>query len=160
MQAKLLGLVLMCVATATVAQSVYRTVTPDGRVVYSDQPPRHEARDKGAQVRNYSVAELNAANNAQQGTGYAATGNSRAASQSAANVGSVQLFTTQTCGYCKQARAWLGANRIAYREVSIENSDGYRKFKGYGGTGVPLIVTSRGPTSGFSPETYAALFGK
>jgi glutaredoxin len=36
----------------------------------------------------------------------------------------VTLYGTRTCGYCRQARTFFGANSVAFSDVSTESSAG------------------------------------
>ena len=62
MRSKLLGVALMAVITTTSAQTIYRTVTGSGKVIFSDTPVSHESTTKLNQVTNYSSSSLSATN--------------------------------------------------------------------------------------------------
>lgn len=61
MWAKILCAVLMVVATAASGQTIYRTVTGNGKIVYSEDPVA-ETPGKPSQVKTYSSAELGETN--------------------------------------------------------------------------------------------------
>ena len=57
-----------------------------------------------------------------------------------ARPGDITLYTTSSCGYCAQARAWLATNQIPWRECQIEqDSRCQRTFTAQGAPGVPLM---------------------
>lgn len=62
MHPKPLGVVLLLLATAASGQTLYRTVTADGKVTYSDTSVTNNSPNKPSQVRVYSADELGAAN--------------------------------------------------------------------------------------------------
>ncbi|RBP49146.1 glutaredoxin family protein [Arenicella xantha] len=79
----------------------------------------------------------------------------------AAAVDSVVLYSTSWCGYCKQARRYLAANGIAYREYDIErNLVAKRQHQLAGGRGVPLLVRGDQTISGFSQSNYDRFFAQ
>jgi glutaredoxin len=70
------------------------------------------------------------------------------------------LFTTKTCGYCRQAKVYLGTKGIAYQEHDIETPDGLRTFVAAGGgrKGVPVLVQNDNRIVGYSRPSYDAFF--
>ena len=69
----------------------------------------------------------------------------------------LSLYTTQSCGYCKRAKAYLNRNNIDFRELDIETSAVARaEFNNFGGGGVPLLVDDIRKLRGFQPSQYDA----
>lgn len=67
----------------------------------------------------------------------------------------IELYTTSWCGVCTSARAYLGRRGFAYQEYDIErDAEAYRRYKGYGGQGVPLAVIDGTIFRGFSSQAY------
>lgn len=67
----------------------------------------------------------------------------------------VILFTTSSCGYCKQARNLLINKDIAWCEKDINTSNqNYKVFKSLGGKGVPVAVIGYNLLLGYSQEEY------
>jgi glutaredoxin len=59
----------------------------------------------------------------------------------------VVIYTTLTCGQCWALKLWLKRERIAFREIGIENDAAARRFvRGVSGgyTSVPTLVLSDG----------------
>ena len=66
MNAKWLGMALIAVAATASGQTIYRTVTGNGKVVFSDEPVASENGAKPNQVKTYSASELGGGNPASQ----------------------------------------------------------------------------------------------
>jgi glutaredoxin len=59
----------------------------------------------------------------------------------------------------QQAKAYLGARQVGYREFDIDTKEGLAQFARIGGkSGVPLLLVNGQRVSGFSPAAYSALF--
>ena len=141
-----LVIVALLVALPASAQ-VYKWTDPGGKVHYGDRPPddakkeelkiRIPSYDGPVQVRDWSAV---------LGT------------QAGAAAGQVTMYSTSWCGYCKNARSYFAAKRIAYREIDVEKSESAaREFKSLGGSGVPLILVGGKAMSGFNPASFEAL---
>lgn len=64
----------------------------------------------------------------------------------------VQVYTTQSCRYCKLLRRYLIARGIAYTEYDIEtNRSAWLAFSSSGGQGVPFVVIGAQRIHGFNP---------
>lgn len=71
----------------------------------------------------------------------------------------VTLCTTQWCGVCKQAKAFLSAKRIPRSEWDVEQSNyGAAKFRQLGGQGVPLITVGAQTMLGFDAKHFMQLW--
>ncbi len=70
----------------------------------------------------------------------------------------IVIYTTQRCGYCKQARAFLTGHGIPYQEYDVEHSprgrEDYRRLKG---RGVPIILVGEQRMNGYSEDSLSAL---
>jgi glutaredoxin-like YruB-family protein len=74
--------------------------------------------------------------------------------------GTVELYVTDWCGYCKRAVAYMKAKNIPFVAYDIEKDEAARKrFQQLGGRGVPLIMVGNRRMSGFSPETLERFLG-
>lgn len=63
----------------------------------------------------------------------------------------VVMYSTDWCGYCKQARSLFKSASIAYREYDIETSaEGLKQYQALGGRGVPLIIINGKLLRGFN----------
>ena len=74
--------------------------------------------------------------------------------------GTVELYITEWCGYCKRAVAYVKARNIPHVVYDIEKDEAARKrFLQLGGSGVPLIMVGNRRMSGFSPELLEQYLG-
>lgn len=69
----------------------------------------------------------------------------------------IRLYTTPTCGYCTQAKAWLDAQGCEYEALDITSDvEILREWRALsGGEGVPVLAHGTDLVIGFSPERYA-----
>lgn len=73
----------------------------------------------------------------------------------------VIMYTTRTCGYCEQARAWFTTQQVVWDERDIESSNAAREeWQSLGGAGTPLILINGKRISGFSPAALSAELAK
>ncbi len=148
------ALVLCIVLTATAnAQTVYKSVGPDGKVVYSDSPPVDGKKTSKLKFDNLPSSPLPAPQRS-------ATEARRPTTSTAVPVTTaVVLYSASWCGYCKAAKAYLGARGIAYREIDVDTESGQAAYaQAGGGNGIPLLVAGGQRVQGFSQAAYDALF--
>lgn len=73
----------------------------------------------------------------------------------------VTVYTSPTCGYCKQAKAFLEENGVDYTERDVSVDRGAQKdLEDMGAMGVPVIVVGSEIIRGFDKARLEALFGK
>ncbi|MGB0134079.1 glutaredoxin family protein [Dokdonella sp.] len=83
------------------------------------------------------------------------------ASEAAKPALDIVMYTTETCGYCIRARAWLTEQNLTWDERDIESSEAVRaEWKALGGVGTPLIMVNGKGFTGFSPNELAAEIAK
>jgi glutaredoxin len=137
------------------AQTLYKIVTPDGRVVYTDHPPT-QGKVLKTLTPDPAPATALPATAAEQ---LAKLQSLRAVT--AVPTSGVVLYSAAWCGYCTKAKAWLAGKGIAYREVDIDTPDGMASFaQAGGGKGVPLLVANGQRVQGFLPSAYDQLFAR
>lgn len=142
------------------SDKVYKSVGPDGKVVYSQTPPAEGRLDKQMQFeqlpttplpdyvlkfradmeRNIALKQLPAADAPQKLT----------------------LFNARWCGYCRQAQGWLAAQGITYVSMDIDTPDGMAAFvrARAGKGGVPLLLGPGVRVQGYSAQAYQAALAK
>ena len=145
-------------ASTALAQTVYKSVGPDGKIVYSDRAPVRGHLEKTMKFDLPSSAlPASSASFMEQfrrahpvDTGLAAP---------AAN-GAVTLYSATWCGYCKQAKAWLAARGVAYQDIDVDTPSGIAALAQVTGgkSGIPVLVAKGQKTSGFSSAAYDAIF--
>lgn len=126
-------LTLLLIATHPFAgaQTLYKTVGADGKVVYSDRPPA-EGKVQALQQEQLPISIV-------PGMPPAPAGKA-APKKVAVPHGQAVLYMAQWCGYCRLARAYLAKNQIGYREIDIDTPDGKAAFAEIGGRGVPVLL--------------------
>lgn len=73
----------------------------------------------------------------------------------------VTVYTSPTCGYCKQAKAFLAENGVPYIERDVSVDKGAQKaLEELGAMGVPVIVVGTEIIRGFDKGRLETLFGK
>ena len=155
----LIILALLLAPALTQADTVYKSIGPDGKVIYSDKPPGTGKVEKTLDFSNLpstplpeSVIRYRDELQKSMQKRLSETGKRRDTSQPA-------LFTAQRCGYCRQAKAYLAEKRIRYQEYDIDTPDGMRALvESGGGRGVPVLLWNDQKIQGFSRSAYDVLF--
>jgi glutaredoxin len=146
-------------AGAAQAQTVYKSVGPDGQVVYGDRPPIQGHLEKTMKFENLPASVLPAATSS-----YVEKLRKMEAADAADAVAAVSssgtvLYSAAWCGYCKQAKAWLASKGVPYRDIDVDTREGMKALAKVGvGRGIPVIVADGRSVTGFSAGAYDALF--
>src|SRR5688572_21560967 len=137
--------------------TLYRSVTPDGRILYSDQPP-----ESGKVERTFNFANLPASPVPESVTQYRADLEKSVQKKlsGAADAKQPVLYMAKWCGYCRQAEAYLAEKKISYQRHDIDTPDGKRAYAEAtgAGKGIPLIHVGTQKVRGYSRPAYEALF--
>ncbi|PIT98460.1 MAG: NrdH-redoxin [Candidatus Andersenbacteria bacterium CG10_big_fil_rev_8_21_14_0_10_54_11] len=78
---------------------------------------------------------------------------------------SITIYTTQTCGFCKAAKAYLQEHDVPYAEIDVgsDQEKAREMIEKSGQMGVPVIVVGDGVEEeiivGFDQERLAAAAG-
>ncbi len=151
-----LGLAAGLLAAVTAgAQTVYKSIGPDGRTVYSDQPPTTGKLQKTMKFElAASALPASAASYMEQ---FRKTHPS--AAPQAGGKG-VTLYSAVWCGYCRQAKGWLAAHGVAYTDIDVDAPGGTAALAQVAGagTGIPVLVVDGRPLNGFSADAYDSAF--
>jgi glutaredoxin len=151
---RLAACLLACamVSSLAFAQTMYKSVTPDGRVMYSDQPPA------AAKVVRTFVPDT-APSSALPASALDQASTSREAQPAVAPGAGVVLFSASWCGYCAKAKEYLAAKGIAYRDYDVDTPGGRNAYVQAGGRrGIPLLVSGGRRIEGFSTAAYDRFF--
>jgi glutaredoxin len=131
-------LLFACALSATLlagsaSAGIYRWVDADGRIVYSDSPPK-QGSVKSVKLETSAVAPAAPPE----------------AKDAAVQGERVKLYTTTWCGYCKKARAYLRSRNIPFDDIDVETTDrGRREYREIGGNGVPVIFVGERRMDGY-----------
>lgn len=150
---------LLPLAWVTQAATVYRSVGPDGQVVYSDKPPAD-----GKIEKTLSFVDLPSTPMPESVLKYRDE-LQKSMKKRLSEVGTrldtsgPVIFTAVWCGYCTRAKSYLAEKRITYQEYDIDTPNGMRAYvEAGGGRGVPVMLWNNQKVQGFSRPAYDALF--
>jgi glutaredoxin-like YruB-family protein len=145
---------------------VYRWVDKNGVVTYKDTPP--PPSKKSNRVKVYSDGDFAPAPEPQPvQSRHASAAPTASASRTAAKqpaskrfTGTVEIYVTDWCRYCKQAQSYMTGKGIPFVAYNIEkDSAAAARHKNLGGHGVPLIIIGSNKMSGFSPDALEYYLG-
>lgn len=149
----LLAIIATLLACSLAGAEMYQWTAEDGSVTFKDTPP--PASGKSKKVRVYEESDFAPAPPQQPA---AKSPGARKSAQAAPSrktrfSGTVEIYVTDWCGYCKQALAYLKSHDIPFVAYNIEkDSAAKQRHKELGARGVPLIIIGANRMSGFSAE--------
>ena len=145
MARRLLAFVTLAVlaASGAAAQSLYRYIDANGRVVYSDQPPPPSAKDVQARKLPENVIE---------------TDPTPLAARQAAERFPVTLYTFD-CDICREAQALLAKRGIPFETVVVTEEKGAARLKALTGKqSAPVLqVGDKQVLQGYNEERWQAV---
>jgi glutaredoxin len=145
-------LLVLALAPACVhADTIYRSVGPDGRITYSQKPPAGAKVEKTLTFTNLPATPIPESLMGEQKK--PGEPGKRMAT------GRPVLFTAVWCGYCTQAKAYLAKKGVSYTEYDIDTPGGAQAFReSAGGKGIPVLLLNERRVQGYSQQAYDALF--
>jgi glutaredoxin len=142
---KLLIFCAFVLSGSVAAAGIYKWTDAQGNLHFTDQPPPEADAEKvKLRINSYTSPQVaeGAANSPMAATG-----------------DKVTLYGTDWCGYCKKAKRYFRANRIAFQEYDVENSrKGRRDYRKMGGGGVPIILVGGRRLNGFSVVAFERIY--
>ncbi len=153
-------IILACILLPALTQAgtVYKSVGPDGKIIYSDQPPPAGKVEKTLNFADLPSTPLPESVIRYRDELQKSMKARLAEARERPATNQPTLLTAQWCAYCRQAKAYLNEKKIAYREYDIDTADGMRMLAETGGRGVPVLLWHNQKISGFSRAAYDALF--
>jgi glutaredoxin len=142
------SVVLVTLASSSLAQQVFRIVGPDGRVTFSDRPP-----PPGSANRIEPVAAV--ANNAQATPAATSTAALPLVLREPASRFPVTLYTGNNCAPCESARALLVSRGIPFSERTVttaQDLDAMRRLSG--DLALPMATIGGQQLKGFSDAEW------
>ncbi len=157
MKIALMSMLVACAGIVSPAVAdIYRWVDADGKVHFSNSPPRGINAEKVSESR---VSTVGAQPRAQPSA--ANTPAPKPPAPVAAQTRKVVMYATSWCGYCSKARQFFKANGVAFTEYDVEaNPQAMAEFRSRGGRGYPLIFVGDQRMDGYSEARLAQLLGK
>lgn len=156
-------LALLMTLTVTADATVYKTVGPDGKVIYTDQPPADSKAAATLNIAEQPSSPLPASVlKYQEQLAKSADKRLREPAPVRANFSATPtLFSAAWCGYCRKAKSYMSIHKIAFQEIDIDTESGARAFfEAGGGSGVPMLIVDGRVTRGFSESSYNQVFAK
>ncbi|HEY5975297.1 MAG TPA: glutaredoxin domain-containing protein [Geobacteraceae bacterium] len=153
----ILAIIALLLACSLAGAEMYQWVDENGVVTFRDTPP--PAAKKRKKVKVYADSDFEPAPPPQpapapRGDTSAAKPTAQPAPKKERFTGTVELYVTAWCGYCKKAQRYLTDRGIPFVAYDIEKDSGARqRHKELGGRGVPLIIIGSNKVAGFSPES-------
>ncbi len=147
-QAKIVLLLLVFLAihlSQVEAKSLYKSIGPGGKVIYSNRPPDDARVEKTLEFKDLPASRVKP----------------QAAPSTSVDLPAddVVLYAAAWCGYCRKAKAYLARKGVSYKEVDIDSVYGRSAFAQVGnGQGIPLLFAHGQRLQGFSEEAYEAVF--
>lgn len=138
-----MSLRILCLVAAMVLAlpghaGVYKWTDAQGRVHYGDAPPAAAKPTRLKLQTHAGPAEVAPVSGTESG---------------------VTIFTTEWCGVCQRAKAFMKQNGVPFREWDVERTEyGAIKFGQLGGTAVPLITVGSQRMTGFDAERFMKLW--
>ena len=141
--------------TSPFADTMYKSIRPDGKIVYSDRPPAEGRIEKMITFENLPSSAL-----PKETFSYVEQlKRLKASAPVVASRESIVLYSATWCGYCANAKAYLADKGISYQEIDIDTSEGKAAFaQAGGGKGIPLLLAGRQRVQGFSSAAYDEIF--
>ncbi len=135
--------VILALAAGTVLAQ-YKYTTPDGRTVYSDQPPPSDARN--VQQRDFAA-----------GASTFDTTRMPYELRRAAENFPVTLYTSSQCAPCDEGRRFLNQRGVPFTEKTVNSNDDVAYMKSHQlGNSVPVLTVGANTLMQFSAASWGS----
>ena len=157
--ASLLAIITLFLSFSPAVAEMYRWTAEDGSVTFKDTPPTPSKKSRKITVYSDSgfvpapaVVPTPAAGTIMNTAGDASQ---PAAPKKERFSGTVEIYVTSWCGYCRQAQSYMKSRGIPFIAYDIEKDQAAKqRHRQLGGRGVPLIIIGSHRMSGFSEEAF------
>lgn len=144
---------LLLLATLPIQAEVYKWTDAGGNIHFGDAPP-DKAKSQTVDIRVNTYA------------GTPVTEEEAPPKEPPKEVAkkaskeSLTLYSTEWCGYCKQAKSYFRKNNIPFTEIDIEkSSSGRQEYAKMGSPGLPTIICGKSKMTGFSAKGFESTCG-
>ncbi len=73
----------------------------------------------------------------------------------------ITLYSTTSCGHCRQLKQWLKQHQIRFVEMDVQrNARAFKAYQRHGGRGVPLLLVGEHKIQGFNAKQFPAQLRK
>jgi glutaredoxin len=142
--------IALAVAQSSTQAGVYKWTDAQGVLHFADNPPTDGSADQ---------VQLRPTNSFPGSMPVDATPTAQVQAKRPVKARSVLMFGAEWCGYCRKARQYFQANRVAFRERDVDKDPAARReYERLGGTGLPLILVGDQRLSGFSEDEFRRLY--
>jgi glutaredoxin-like YruB-family protein len=159
-----LTIVTLLLSFSLAEAEMYQWIAEDGSVTFKDNPPPSRKLKKVKVYNDSDFASAPPQQPAQVGSGVKKTSvpaSMTAPAKKERFSGTVEIYVTDWCGYCKQAMSYMKSKGIPYVAYNIEkDSSAKQRHRELGGRGVPLIIIGSNKMPGFSPEALEYYLSK
>jgi len=154
----LLTLMILLLTFSLAGAEMYQWVDEHGVTTFKDTPPPPSKKHKKVKVYDDSdfapAPASQPVKTSRSDKNPAVPAPQAPATKKERFTGTVEIYVTDWCGYCKKALNYLERNDIPHVAYNIEkDSAAKQRHKELGGRGVPLIIIGTNKVSGFSPES-------
>jgi len=149
-------LITILISVSLSKAEMYQWVADDGSITFQDTPPPPSKKRKKVKVYNDSdFAPVPPPQPAakERSVRSAARQEPPQTEKKERFNGTVEIYVTDWCRYCKQALSYMSSKGIPFVAYNIEkDSSANQRHKELGGRGVPLIIIGANKMSGFSEQ--------
>lgn len=164
------GALLFLLISMPVSADIYSWTDANGVKHYANQPPTNgkavqtnrEIKHDSAQYKQWDQQRQENQDNALNSGKSGITAQTKQLGKNSLrnNHGSVVMYTTPACGYCKRARSFFSHHNIAFMDYDITaDKSAMGRFKALNGRGVPLIFVGDKRIAGFNKPLLKNLLG-
>lgn len=162
MKRVIVAVVVLVLGSVMLSQAEMYRWEENGIVTFKDTPPPVAKKRK---VKVYRESDFDTAPPvpvpAKSSRNSQSAPSPPAAKKSERFSGTIEMYSTEWCGYCKAAERYMKSQNYSYVKYDIEKDGAAnQRHKQLGGRGVPLIIIGNHKMSGFSPETMEYYLGK